>query len=568
MQLQQSGLSGFGYSPSASTAASGSNSGGTSQATARKLLLGSVWSALGLSGPPGGVQDIASALSSALSTGLASGQDLAPQLSQTVDNALGQVSQQLEAQGVSPDHVAKLVARFRQDLADAVNSAAATAANGGSATRVNATTNGSASGATTGVSTSSSANTATSATATAGVGASSSNANSLATSLSVLATVRESETLTIQTTDGAQVTLRFRARGAELGTSQTQADGSTATAGALFASGKFQVEVSGNLSSADLAAINNIVSQVNSLATQFFSGDVQDAFAAAASIGADPSEIAGFSLQMSYSATLYQQASAAAAPSTTNTVAPVVTDPTTTDQAGATSTPYVIKTPSNWHTWSGTPATSTLPTSLAAALNAAAANATATAGVGATATGPGSSNATASAANSGVTANAAAPANASASTTGTGPGSSAANRSATNASTTAAAADTNGTSTSAATTSTPAGTTPAAAAPAATATPQQTIANFLQNALARLGGPSNGPGATLSARWGIQLLAVALPAYAQAQTATGSQAIINPISASPPSAAGNGSPAVTQVAVTAPTQAAHLAAATLIQLIN
>lgn len=464
MQLQQSGFSSFGYSPSASTAASGSHSGGTSQATARKLLLGSVWSALGLSGPTGGVQDIASALSSALSAGLASGQDLAPQLTQTVDNALDQVSQQLEAQGVSPDHVAKLVARFRQDLANAVNSAAAAAANGGAATSVNtAATNGSASGATTGTST------ATSATPTAGVSASSSSANSVATSLSELATVRESETLTIQTTDGAQVTLRFRARGAELGTSQTQPDGSTSTAGALFASSKFQVEVSGNLSSADLTAINNIVSQVDSLATQFFSGDVQDAFAAAANIGADPSEIAGFSLQMSYSATSYQQSSTATAPSTTNTAAPVVTNPTTTGQAGTAS---------------------------------------------------------------------------------------------------AAAANTNGTSTSAVTTPTPASTTPATAAPAATATPQQVIANFLQNALAKLGGSANGSGTTLSARWGFQLLAVALPAYAQAQTAPGSPAVSNPISASPPAAAGNSSPAVTQVAVTAPTQAAHLAAATLIQLIN
>ena len=111
MRLQQSGFSG--YSPSASTAASGSSSGGTHQATARKALLGSVWSALGQSGSPGSIQDIASALSSALSAGLASGQDLAPQLTQTVDNALDQVAQQIEAQGVSPDHVAKLVSRIR-----------------------------------------------------------------------------------------------------------------------------------------------------------------------------------------------------------------------------------------------------------------------------------------------------------------------------------------------------------------------------------------------------------------------------------------------------------------------
>ena len=258
-----------------------------------------------------------------------------------------------------------------------------------------------------------------------------------ASSLSEFAAVRESETLTIQTTDGAQVTIRLRAQATEAGASQTQADGSTSSADALFASSKFQVQVSGNLSSADMTAINNIVSQVDSLATQFFSGDVQDAFAAAASIGADPSEIAGFSLQMSYSATLYQQVGAAADP--TNAATPAVTSPTTTDEAGATNT---------------------------------------------------------------------------------------------------------------------------------TATPQQTIANFLQNALAKLSGPANGSSTTLSARWGIQLLAVALPVYAQSQSGTGSQAVADAQSASPASGTGNTSPAVTQVTITARPQAAHLAAATLIQLVN
>jgi trimeric autotransporter adhesin len=476
MRLQQSGFSDFGYSPSGSTAASGSDSGGTGQSTAFKALLGSVWSALGLSGSAGGIQAIASALSSALSAGLASGQDLAPQLTQTVDNALDRVAQQLEAKGVSPHHVAKLVARFRQDLADAVNNAAAAAGGSGSSAGAGTSQGASATPSATGTNTTS-------------VG------NSLASSLSELATVRESETLTIQTTDGAQVTISFRAQAAEFGASQTQSDGSSSSAAALFASDKFQVEVRGSLSSADLTAINNVVSQVDSLATQFFSGDVQDAFAAAASIGADPSEIAGFSLQMSYSTALYQQVGATGDPGTTNTVPPVVTSPTTTDQAGT------------------------------AAANAASATGSAQTATTNPASAP-STDATA-----GTTANAA----------------------------------------------TPAATTPstsASAAPAATATPQQTIANFLQNALAKL----SGSGGTLSARWGIQLLAVALPAYSQTQTATGSGAAgsaqqaspqsASPQWASPTSGPANSSPAVTQVAIAAPTQAAHLAAATLIQLVT
>jgi hypothetical protein len=395
MQLQQSGSPALGYSPSAATAASGSNPGNTSQATARKLLLGSVWSALGLSGPTGSVQDIASALSSALSTGLASGQDLAPQLTQTVDQALDKVSQQLQAQGVSPTHVAKLVAKFRQDLADAVSSAAASAGGAG-----------------------------------------------VTSVTSAFAAVRERESLTIQTTDGAQVTIRFGAQAAA---------GANSSAAALFASSKMQIEVSGNLSSADLTAISNVVSQVDSIANDFFSGDVQDAFAAAANVNADPSEIAGFSLQMSYSAALYQQAASGANPATTNSVPPVVTSPATTAQ----------------------------------------------------------------------------------------------------------------TTTDAATAANTSTTTPTAATPANSATPQQTIANFLQSTLAKLTVTSNASGTTRSARWGVQLLAVVLPAYAQTQSSTGSQASGQ---ATPTSTAT--SPAVTQVANTTPTQAAHLAAATLVQLIN
>src|SRR5258708_39341982 len=96
MQLQRSGFSG-----SSST---------TCQSGARKLLLGSVWSALGQTGQTGGVKDIAAALT--------------PQLTRrTLDNALDRVSQQLEAQGVNPVHVQTLVGRFNQELSDALNTA-------------------------------------------------------------------------------------------------------------------------------------------------------------------------------------------------------------------------------------------------------------------------------------------------------------------------------------------------------------------------------------------------------------------------------------------------------------
>lgn len=175
--------------------------------------------------------------------------------------------------------------------------------------------------------------------------------NGVTSSVSELAVVRESETLKIQMADGAQVTLRMRAQGAAFGTAQTQADGSSSAAAGIFSSGQLQVSVSGNLSDADKKAISDVVSQVNSLATQFFSGDVQDAFAAASSLNVDPAEIAGFSLKLSYSSTLIQQASASSAgspassqsgttpPNNTTTPTDTTSDPTSAAAATSSTAP-------------------------------------------------------------------------------------------------------------------------------------------------------------------------------------------------------------------------------------
>ena len=163
--------------------------------------------------------------------------------------------------------------------------------------------------------------------------------DSLTGSATELAVVRESETLKIQLTDGSQITIRVRAQGAEFGAAQTQADGSSASTAAIFASSKLHISVDGTLSSADMQAISDVVSQVNSLATQFFSGDVQDAFAAAASLNIDPSEIAGFSMKLSYSSLLVQQASADTTSSTTGvTGASDVSAPAATSGGPATGT--------------------------------------------------------------------------------------------------------------------------------------------------------------------------------------------------------------------------------------
>lgn len=116
-----------------------------------------------------------------------------------------------------------------------------------------------------------------------------------------LAVVRGGGSLTIQTTDGAQITVLFGTAGAGV---QSQGSGSSNTA--LLSIGKMQVEVDGTLSSADVQAVSSVLSQVDSLASQYFSGDVQDAFAAAASLSTDPTEIAGMNLQLAYTSNIYQ----------------------------------------------------------------------------------------------------------------------------------------------------------------------------------------------------------------------------------------------------------------------
>jgi hypothetical protein len=82
--------------------------------------------------------------------------------------------------------------------------------------------------------------------------------------------------------------------------------GSGSSDAAALSIGNVQVAVSGNLSSADTQAVSNVLSQVDALASQFFSGDAVDAFAAAASLNVDPGEIAGMSLNLAYTSNTFQ----------------------------------------------------------------------------------------------------------------------------------------------------------------------------------------------------------------------------------------------------------------------
>lgn len=60
----------------------------------------------------------------------------------------------------------------------------------------------------------------------------------------------------------------------------------------------FSLSIEGDLSEAELVAINDLLGRVNDLAGQFFAGDLDGAFAKAMSLGFDSEQISGFALNL------------------------------------------------------------------------------------------------------------------------------------------------------------------------------------------------------------------------------------------------------------------------------
>ncbi|HEY4214325.1 MAG TPA: hypothetical protein VGM84_22805 [Steroidobacteraceae bacterium] len=360
------------------TAAHAAGGHGLSSANgAWQSLLAATWTALGQKGFQGNVQDVAEALKTALKAGNAKGQDLAPALAKAINDALDQAQKTLTRQGVSASKAAELVNRFRRDLSRAIDQydpTGAAAASGAAGSSGSTGSTGSSSGS---VGSSGSTTTPGTTAATPPVSGTSAS-SSLSGPVGYLASERE--TLKITTADGDRVTIRFREQdavalpagwpnstGSSSATSGTSASssststsgtGSTSNSGgsqaAAISSGRIQISVKGNLSSDELKAIDDLVSQVDSLATQFFSGDVQDAFSAAASLNADPNQIANFSLHMSY-VQLRAVGSAISAPGGASSNGASTTDTTGTDNTAGSSTSSITGTGAN----SVTPASST-----------------------------------------------------------------------------------------------------------------------------------------------------------------------------------------------------------------
>jgi len=90
--------------------------------SARTVVLGCICSALGQPRQTTSVRAIAAAVGAALAAAAAVHDDLLPaQLTQTVERALDNATQQLTSRGVSSDHVLTLVGKLRQELSDAVS---------------------------------------------------------------------------------------------------------------------------------------------------------------------------------------------------------------------------------------------------------------------------------------------------------------------------------------------------------------------------------------------------------------------------------------------------------------
>lgn len=181
-----------------------------------------------------------------------------------------------------------------------------------------------------------------------------SGADALAASVQISRKERGSLVLTTQ--DGDVLTIRFR-------NSERQRVelASVSTADAQAASVQFsssersrtRVEVEGSLDAGELKAIEDFVSRVDTLANEFFAGDVEAAFAAAAALDYDAGEIAGFSLKLSMSEKVQASAVQRTVAGTGNAIGmaplpqPAVETAESTVQPAAAATPTATATPAD-----------------------------------------------------------------------------------------------------------------------------------------------------------------------------------------------------------------------------
>jgi len=128
---------------------------------------------------------------------------------------------------------------------------------------------------------------------------------------SVQVSRKERGSLVLTTQDGDVLRIRFRAserQQLELASASTGNAQATSVELSSSARSRTRVDVEGSLDAGELKAIEDFVSKVDTLANEFFEGDMEAAFAAAAALDYDAGEIAGFSLKLSMSESMRARA--------------------------------------------------------------------------------------------------------------------------------------------------------------------------------------------------------------------------------------------------------------------
>ncbi len=163
-----------------------------------------------------------------------------------------------------------------------------------------------------------------------------SGASSVASSVSASLRQRASFQFVTQEGDVVNLTVRSRASIASSAASVQDATGSaSATRTTMVASARLSVEVHGNLNDKELAAIKDVLGQVETLADKFFGGDVQAAFAASASLHIDSTQLASMSLDLSSRL----RVRGAAQSTTAATTDPAANNAAASNAAGTTAAP-------------------------------------------------------------------------------------------------------------------------------------------------------------------------------------------------------------------------------------
>ncbi len=129
-----------------------------------------------------------------------------------------------------------------------------------------------------------------------------SGSSSVASFVSASIRQRASFQFVTQEGDVVELTVRSRASIASSAASVQDASGSaTTTKTTVIASSRLSVQVHGDLNDKEMAAIKDVLGQVETLADKFFGGDVQAAFAASASLHIDSTQLASMALEFSSS---------------------------------------------------------------------------------------------------------------------------------------------------------------------------------------------------------------------------------------------------------------------------